>query len=96
MKVKTLIASSLIAMMSVAFADGHGGMKLEDVLAEAKAENKKAAEVGFEWRDTGKFIKKAEAEKDAKKAMKLAKKALHQAKMAQVQAETAKTAGPTF
>lgn len=96
MKIKTLLASSLILLMSVAFADGHGGKKLEDVIKEAKAENTKAAEVGFEWRDTGKFIKQAEEEKDAKKAMKLAEKALNQAKMAQVQAEAAKNAGPTF
>ncbi|CAA6808324.1 MAG: Unknown protein [uncultured Thiotrichaceae bacterium] len=90
---KTLLASLLVAF-SVSAA--HAADDLATVLAEAKAENKKAAEVGFEWRDTGKFIKKAEEEKDAEKAMKLAKKALNQAKMAQVQAEAAKNAGPTF
>lgn len=90
---KTLLASLLVAFsVSTAYAADD----LASVLAEAKAENAKAAEMGFEWRDTGKFIKKASEEKDAKKAMKLAKKALHQAKMAQIQAEAAKNAGPTF
>jgi hypothetical protein len=51
----------------------------------AKAENKKAAAVGYEWRDTGKLLKKAEAA--AKKgqndeAIKLANKAKTQASLA--------------
>ncbi|MCK5726107.1 MAG: hypothetical protein KAH22_04690 [Thiotrichaceae bacterium] len=93
MKSKVLLASLLLLFgASTAFAEDD----LATVLKEATAENKKAAELGFEWRDTGKFIKKAADEKDAKKAMKLAKKALKQAKDAQLQAEAAKKAGPVF
>lgn len=54
-------------------------------IANAKAAMKKAKAVGYLWRDTGKFIKKAEkaAKKgDEGKAVKLANKARSQAEMA--------------
>ncbi len=64
-----------------------------DAIAAAKAANKKAKSVGFEWRDTGKMIKKAEKalkEGDDAKAIKLANKAKKQAEsaVAQYHAET--------
>lgn len=62
----------------------------EQALATAKAERKKAAAVGGEWRDIGKFLKqadKAAAKGDYETAMKLVKKATFQAKMGQVQAK---------
>ena len=102
MNTKTLIASVLIAVgcFSVtAFAEKSEAKSesIESVISAAKDAQKKAASVGGEWRDVGKFIKKAEAAaKDgkAKKAMKLAKKALQQSedgyKQAMEQAESVK------
>jgi hypothetical protein len=93
MQFKVLLASLLLTFTAnVAYA----GDDLASIIKEAKAENDKAKKMGYEWRDTGKFLKKAESEKDAKKALKLAKKALKQAKDAQIQAEKYKAAGPRF
>ena len=92
MKVKIILAGLVFALSSsFTYAEN-----LASVIEQAKAENKKAAELGFEWRDTGKFIKQAGKEKDADKAMTLAKKALAQALAAQKQAVPSKTAGPNF
>lgn len=58
-------------------------------ISDADAERKKAAKVGGEWRDTGKFLKQAEeaAKKgDFKKALKLAKKASSESKLGYEQA----------
>ena len=58
-------------------------------IADAKAANAEAKSVEYEWRDTGKFIKKAEkalADGDAEGAIKLAKKAEKQANIAVAQA----------
>jgi hypothetical protein len=58
-------------------------------LAAAKAEQKKAAAVGGEWRDTGKTIKQAEeaaAAGDYAKAKKLADQAAFESRMGQEQA----------
>jgi len=57
----------------------------ELAIKAAKAANKKAKAVGFEWRDTGKLITKAEAalkKGDEKTALKLANKARFQAEEA--------------
>jgi hypothetical protein len=54
----------------------------ESTLGAAKAERKKAKAAGGEWRDIGKFLKKADAaakKGDYKKAQKLAAKAKFQA-----------------
>ncbi|MEE9351837.1 MAG: hypothetical protein V3U78_06220 [Thiotrichaceae bacterium] len=93
MKFKILLASLLLAFTATSV---QAGDDLASVLKEAKAANEKAKSLGYEWRDTGKFMKKASEEKDAGKAMKLAKKALKQAHDAVKQAETYKVAGPTF
>lgn len=63
----------------------------------AEQANKKAKKVGFEWRDTGKIIKKAKAaakdgEFDA--AVKQANKAKKQAKNAMAQYKASKKARP--
>ncbi len=61
----------------------------EQAIAEAKAANAEAAALGFEWRDTGKLIKDAQAAYDAgdyDKALALANQALAQAEEAQRQA----------
>ena len=66
-------------------------------LAEAKASIKIAKKAHFEWRDSGKILKKAaEAAKagDFKKATKLANKAKRQGVMALVQSKDQANAGP--
>jgi hypothetical protein len=65
-------------------------------IATAKAENKAAKKAGFEWRDTGKMLKGAEAlvaEGKFAKAQSEAIKAYYQAKTAQSQAKTQVGAG---
>jgi len=93
MKFKVLLASLLLAFTSAAV---QASDDLASVLKEVATEMDKAKASGNIWRDTGKIVKKAKDEKDAKKAMKLAKKALKQAKDAQIQTETYKDAGPRF
>lgn len=80
MNIKQLAASLFISasfLTAPVFADDSAA-----AISAAKEAQKKASSVGGEWRDIGKFIKKAEeAAKsgDAKKAMKLANKAKAQA-----------------
>ena len=66
-------------------------------ISVAKAENKKAAKLGFEWRDAGNMLKKATKlakEGKTEAAIKLANKAKKQGVLAQEQAIFAKGAGP--
>ncbi len=68
-------------------------------IAAATAENKKAAKVGFEWRDTVKFIKKAtklSATPCNSSALTMANMAKAQALDAQKQAKDQANAGPSF
>ncbi len=61
------------------------GVSAEDAIAAAKAANDRAKKEGYEWRDTGKLIKKAEAalaDGDSDKAIKLANQAKRQAENA--------------
>ncbi|SMN01634.1 hypothetical protein SPONN_681 [uncultured Candidatus Thioglobus sp.] len=67
----------------------------KSAISAAKAENKKAKKAGFEWRDTGKFIKQAK-KAGGKKCLKLANKAKGQAILAQRQAVDQANAGPSF
>ena len=94
MKFKLLLATLTLALSSGAMAESAA-----DAIKAAKAAQKEASSLGFEWRDTGKTIKKAEkAAKagDEKKAIKLAKIITDQIEAVRVQAEVSKTAGPTF
>lgn len=71
----------------------------ESELAAAETERKAAAKLGYEWRDTGKILKKAkQAYKamDYAKAAKLAKQARLQGELAQAQANAQQSAGPRF
>lgn len=75
------------------------GDSAKDTIAEAKAEMKKAKEVGFLWRDTGKYIEKAEkalAKGEEEKAQKLASHAKLEGTQAQAQAKSQANAGPLF
>lgn len=68
----------------------------ETAIAAAKADQRKAASVGGEWRDTGKVIKEAEeaaAKGDFAKAAKLAEKAAFEGRMGYEQALGQKNAG---
>ncbi len=64
----------------------------KNAISAASAENKKARKVGFEWRDTGKFIKQAK-KAGGKKCVKLANMAKNQAILAQKQAISQINAG---
>ncbi len=71
--------------------------EFEAAFAAAKAAQKKAAAVGGEWRDVGKFLKQAEQAAEAgdyAKAIKLANKAKFQGEMGYQQALSQKDAGP--
>jgi TPR repeat protein len=96
MKKFAILAASSLLMLS-ACASGPAKEEVLPVIAAAKAENKAAAKMGFEWRDAGKMIKKAEKALkagDTAKAMKLAKMAEFQGKEAQIQAKEQANAGP--
>ena len=76
---------------------GGGAADFPSMVKEAKASIKKAKSAGGEWRDSNKFLKKAEkAAKggDMDKAMKLVKKATEQGKLGYDQAVAQKNAGP--
>jgi len=69
----------------------------KQALSEAIDTNKKANKLGYEWRDTGKWIKKAKAALKAGKeaeALKLAKKIKAAAEDGIQQAVDQKDAGP--
>ena len=66
-------------------------------IGAANDARKKAASVGGEWRDTGKFIKQAKAaaaDGDYEKAIKLANKAKTEGELGYAQAISQKDAGP--
>lgn len=77
----------------------HTQADANSAIMAAKHETKRAGAKGYEWRDTGKMIKKAEKaakEGDFNKAVKLANKAKNQSTNALAQAEAQKNAGPNF
>lgn len=65
----------------------------KSAISAANFENKKAKKIGFEWRDTEKFITQAK-KAGGKKCVKLANKAKGQAILAQKQAKAQVNAGP--
>lgn len=90
---KTLVAAAVAMMVMNAgvHAAGHAKAAPADASAAieaAKKANKAAKAVGYEWRDTGKMIKKAEKLAKAGKtaeAVKLANTAKQQGELAQDQ-----------
>ena len=81
---------SLGLITGCASMDGAGDLSAADAIAAAKAANAEAKSLNYEWRDTGKVIKKAEAALEAgdeEGAMKQANKALKQANAAIAQAD---------
>ena len=94
MKFKFLLATLTLALSTTVMAQS-----ADDAINAAKAAQKEAKSLGFEWRDMGKTIKKAEAAaKDGKdkKAIKLANKIASQIDAIRAQAKLAESAGPTF
>ncbi|SHN90094.1 hypothetical protein [bacterium endosymbiont of Bathymodiolus sp. 5 South] len=94
----TLTVFALSAQVGSVVANPEAsGVKLsgacKSAISVASAENRKAKKVGFEWRDTGKFIKQAK-KSGGKKCVKLANKAKGQAILAQKQARDQANAGP--
>jgi len=89
----------LLATLTLALSTTVMAQSADEAIAAAKAAQKEAKSLGFEWRDMGKTIKKAEAaakEGKEKKAIKLANKIAGQIDAIRVQAKLAETAGPTF
>lgn len=100
---KLVLFGALIFVLSACSSMGGGDAMAPDAesakaaIAAAKDAGKKAKAADNEWRDTGKFLKKAEdalAKKDYAKAEKMAKKAKSQYEMAAMQAEQEKNAKP--
>jgi len=86
---KTLLISAF-AMVLSACGPNYDAMSYDELVANANKEIKAAKSMKYEWRDTGKILKKAaEAKKggDEAKAKKLARQALDQALLAQEQAK---------
>lgn len=77
------------AMAAPAAKPAQAAVTADAAIAAAKSAQKKAASAEGEWRDVGKFIKKAEkAAKEGKveQALKLAKKAKRQSELGYLQA----------
>ena len=92
-----LVFAVAVGCTSTTDSSGSSEQAAKDAIAAAKKANKDAKAVGYEWRDTGKIIKKAEkalADEDYDKAIKSANKAKRQAEnaIAQEQAERARIA----
>ena len=91
--------AAVTASRTSASSSGNTRNEYETALAEAKAAQKKAASVGGEWRDIGKFLKQADLEAGAgnyDKAIKLVNKAKFQAEAGYQQALDQKNASPNF
>ncbi|UCE89590.1 MAG: SoxXA-binding protein [Pseudomonadota bacterium] len=103
-KLASLAIAIVVALMLSACAGGEKApaVSAEDAqaaIAAAKDATNKAKSVGYEWRDTGKVIKGAEAalkEGKVEDAIKLANKAKRQSENAYAQYEANKGAGPRY
>ena len=97
---KPVEAATAMTEASPAAAVSGSAAGYESALVAAKAEQKKAAAVGGEWRDTGKLFKKAEqaaAAGDYAKATELAERARFESEMGQAQAtEQADVGNPGY
>jgi len=99
-KIAVLFAAAALALGACA-SPGPSTTENDALNAIHAAEQQRqlAAKAGFEWRDTGKLIKKARAalkKGDYDTAVKLANKAKRQSEHALEQARVAQNAGPHF
>jgi nucleoid-associated protein YgaU len=99
LKLTGLVALVLAVAVGCSTTESSGAdeQAAKDAIAAAKAANERAKELTYEWRDTGKLIKKAEAalgDGNYDEAIKLANKAKRQAEnaVAQKRAEDARIA----
>ena len=100
-KMMTVIAATvaLSACATQSMESNASAADATQAIAAAKASAKKAAAVGYEWRDTGKIIKKAQADADKgdyNAAVKLANKAETQGELAVKQHAAQLNAGPRY
>jgi len=96
--VKEKTGNAIDAAKNAVGMDGEAD-NAEDAIKAAKESQAAAKKLGFEWRDMGKMIKKAEAlakEGKSDKAMSIANTIAAQIDAIKKQAELAKTAGPQF
>jgi len=100
MNIKHLLMGLAAAILVSGAAHAATQADYDQALAAANTAVKAANDAGYEWRDTGKLLKKAaEAAKagDYATATKLAQKAEFQGKMAQQQGvEQANAGNPTY
>ena len=92
MRLKIILAALTLSFSTAVFADA-----ATDAINAAKAAQKEAASLDFEWRDMGKTIKKAEVAAkagDSEKAIKLANSIASQLDAIKKQAALASSAGP--
>ena len=88
LKTSVIAGAMLLAGLPMAPQISYAGDDFAAAWDAADAKRKEAAAVGYEWRDTGKTLKKAKTEAEAgnmEKAMKLVAKALEEANDAIVQ-----------
>jgi len=100
-KIILLVAAAALALGACSSTPSQTHTKNDALSAIAAAEHEtaRARKVGYEWRDTGKLIKKAkEALKKEQydKAIKLANKAKRQSTLAIRQQQEQANAGPQF
>lgn len=101
---RKIIPFAIAAALSLGACASDGGTSATEADASsaimaAESEQKLAKKAGYEWRDTGKMLKKAKAamkDGDFDKATKLANKAKRQSTNALAQAEEQKNAGPNY
>jgi len=101
---RKIIPFAIAAALSLGACASDGGTSATEADASsaimaAEHEQSRANKAGYEWRDTGKMIKKAKAamkDGDFDKAIKLANKAKRQSTSALAQAEEQKNAGPNY
>lgn len=79
MRLSSVCTAAALAM-TLAAGQAYADAAFDKAYKEAEAAKKKAASVGGEWRDIGKFLKKAKklVKEDKAKAMKLVAKAKFQ------------------
>lgn len=85
---KALILALILSFTGFSFAES--SINAEEMIVEAEQANMLAADIGFEWRDTAKFIadaKVALADGKQELAFELAQQAYEQAVLAREQGE---------
>jgi len=99
MKKLIIVAATAALMTACASAPTHSLDQANAAISAASAANGKAKKVNYEWRDTGKMIKKARKAKgdgEYDKAVKIANKAKRQAVNALAQYNEQKNAKPHY